>query len=72
MAEKLEASKANVMLLDSSMKDWHAINWQQVLSRVNQLRQRIYRASVEGDKKKVGNLQRLQSLGGCLSRMLGN
>lgn len=59
MTEKLEALKVNVMLLDNCLAHWHAINWQQVNDRISQLRQRIYRASVEGDLKKVRNLQRL-------------
>ena len=57
--EKLAASKANVMLLAHCLKDWQAIQWQQVHRKVSQLRQRIYRASVKGDLKKVRNLQRL-------------
>jgi hypothetical protein len=56
MTEKLEAAKANVMLLDNCLEDWRAINWQQVYHRVRRLRQRIYRASAKGDLKKVRNL----------------
>ena len=59
MTEKLETSKANVMLLAPELKDWKAIQWQQVNRRVHQLRQRIYRASVAGDLRQVRNLQRL-------------
>lgn len=59
MTEKLEASKVNVMLLAPQLEDWKAIQWQQVHQRVNQLRQRIYRASVDGNLKKARNIQRL-------------
>ena len=47
------------MLLDHCLQDWNAIHWQQVHRKVSQLRQRIFRASVKGDLKKVRNLQRL-------------
>jgi len=38
---------------------WNRINWPVVNEQVNNLRRRIYRASVEGDMKLVGNLQKL-------------
>ena len=47
------------MLLAPQLEDWKAIQWQQVHQRVNQLRQRIYRTSVDGNLKKARNLQRL-------------
>ncbi len=39
--------------------DWHATNWKQVYGTVKNLRQRIFRASREGDLKRVRSLQRL-------------
>ena len=38
---------------------WNAINWQVVTKRVNNLRGRIYRASVAGNTKLASNLQKL-------------
>lgn len=39
--------------------EWYAINWRVVTAMINNLRQRIYRASATGDSKKVRNLQKL-------------
>lgn len=39
--------------------DWQAVNWRQVNRRVHNLRERIFRASQEGDDRKVRNLQKL-------------
>lgn len=39
--------------------DWHAIDWQQAYARVRNLRQRIYKARVNGEWKKVRGLQKL-------------
>jgi RNA-directed DNA polymerase len=39
--------------------DWHATDWKQVYATVKNLRQRIFRASREGDLKRVRSLQRL-------------
>ena len=39
--------------------DWHAIEWKHVYRPVKNLRQRIVRASREGDLKGVRSLQRL-------------
>jgi RNA-directed DNA polymerase len=39
--------------------DWQAINWRQANRRVRNLRQRIFRATREGDWDKVQSLQRL-------------
>jgi RNA-directed DNA polymerase len=39
--------------------DWHAIEWKHVYRQVKNLRQRIFRASREGDLKRVRSLQRL-------------
>ena len=48
---------ANVTAGDE--KDWHAIDWKRVYRIIKNLRQRIFRASREGDLKKVRSLQRL-------------
>ncbi len=42
-----------------ALLDWHAIDWQRVYRSVKNLRQRIFRASRDGDLKKVRSLQRL-------------
>src|SRR5438105_10036485 len=39
--------------------DWHAIDWKHVYRTVKNLRQRIFRASREGDLRRVRSLQRL-------------
>lgn len=39
--------------------NWNAINWRQVQRNVRNLRQRIFRASAEGDHRKVRSLQKL-------------
>jgi RNA-directed DNA polymerase len=39
--------------------DWHQINWKRANRNVRHLRQRIYRATEQGDLKKVRSLQRL-------------
>ena len=46
--------------------DWRAVNWRAVNRRVRNLRGRIFRATREGDHKKVRNLQKLM-LQGALS-----
>ena len=39
--------------------DWHGINWAEQEANVRRLRQRIFKASQEGDLKRVRNLQKL-------------
>src|SRR5215210_1303020 len=39
--------------------DWKAIDWRKVERNVRNLRQRIFRASKEGDHRKVRSLQKL-------------
>ena len=39
--------------------EWHNVKWRDVLRRVRNLRRRIFRATQEGDWRKVRNLQRL-------------
>jgi RNA-directed DNA polymerase len=54
---------ANLILTTSPENDlsisWNAIDWQVVNRRVNNLRRRIYRASVDGNLKVVSSLQKL-------------
>jgi RNA-directed DNA polymerase len=38
---------------------WNAIDWRQAQRRVSNLRRRIFRASAEGDRRKVPSLQKL-------------
>ncbi|WP_254592081.1 reverse transcriptase N-terminal domain-containing protein [Candidatus Williamhamiltonella defendens] len=49
----------NVINQNHEQLEWHAINWRVVTTMINNLRQRIYRASATGDLKKVRNLQKL-------------
>src|SRR5688500_9871209 len=39
--------------------DWSAINWRKIERSVSNLRRRIFRASEEGDHRKVRSLQKL-------------
>jgi RNA-directed DNA polymerase len=39
--------------------DWNAIDWRKVERNVRNLRRRIFRASKEGDHRKVRSLQKL-------------
>lgn len=49
----------NVINQNSEALEWRTINWCSVNRIVNNLRQRIYRASVASDLKKVRSLQKL-------------
>jgi RNA-directed DNA polymerase len=42
-----------------ALVDWHAITWRHVYRMVKNLRQRIFRASRDGDLRRVRSLQRL-------------
>lgn len=50
--------KANVTQQNQDF-EWNSIKWKEVNNMVNNLRQRLYRATEEGDLKKVRNLQKL-------------
>ena len=39
--------------------DWNVVDWRRANTLVRNLRQRIYRATVEGDLRKVRSLQKL-------------
>lgn len=56
LATKLEEASLSATELTVS---WNAIDWKQINRQVNNLRMRIYRASVEGNLKKVSRLQKL-------------
>ena len=43
----------------STPTDWNAIDWRKVERSVSNLRRRIFRASKEGDHRKVRSLQKL-------------
>src|SRR5258706_7408584 len=44
---------------EGQIEDWNAIDWRKVNRSVRNLRQRIFRATQEGDWDKVQSLQRL-------------
>jgi len=44
---------------EDSVIDWHSIDWARCEDEVRRLRRRIFKASQEGDLKKVRNLQKL-------------
>lgn len=50
---------AHVTTQDNDTLTWSAINWRSANDGVNNLRRRIYRASAQGDLKKVRSLQKL-------------
>ncbi|MDF5759394.1 group II intron reverse transcriptase/maturase [Spongiactinospora sp. TRM90649] len=56
-AENAGAPSGNQALDDA--RYWHSINWAQAERNVRRLRHRIFKASQEGDLKKVRNLQKL-------------
>jgi RNA-directed DNA polymerase len=47
------------MAADIQTESWQTLNWKHVQTNVYRLQKRIYRASKEGDFRKVHNLQRL-------------
>jgi RNA-directed DNA polymerase len=53
--------------LDLGSVDWYAIDWRAVEREVQRLRQRIFKASQEGDLTKVRSLQKLTAPRGALS-----
>ena len=44
---------------EDAVFDWDAIDWRTVEDQVRRLRQRIFKASQDGDLKRVRNLQKL-------------
>lgn len=57
-AEETATPPAVNQALDDA-RTWHSIDWAQTERNVRRLRQRIFKASQEGDLKKVRNLQKL-------------
>jgi RNA-directed DNA polymerase len=52
----LSESKTNVT---SESMDWNCVNWREVETSIRNLRQRIFRATKEGNLKKIKSLQKL-------------
>lgn len=49
----------NLATVTSEHTDWNSINWKKANRNVRNLRQRIFRATQEGDIRKVRSLQKL-------------
>ncbi|TCJ31276.1 reverse transcriptase N-terminal domain-containing protein [Parafrankia sp. BMG5.11] len=47
--------------------DWEAVDWRHQNEQVRRLRQRIFKATRDGDRKKVRNLQKLTAPRGARS-----
>src|SRR3954462_8279309 len=58
LADKLDTTEVNGPQHDDDL-DWDAIYWRPVEDDVRRLRQRIFKASLDGDLKRVRNLQKL-------------
>jgi hypothetical protein len=52
---------------EDAAPDWDAIDWRIQEDHVRRLRQRIFKATKDGDLKKVRNLQKLTAPRGALS-----
>ncbi|QHE73991.1 Retron-type RNA-directed DNA polymerase (plasmid) [Rhodococcus sp. WAY2] len=57
LADKLDTTSVNGP--QDVMTNWDAISWRSVEQDVRRLRRRIFKASQEGDLKRVRNLQKL-------------
>ncbi len=57
--EKIESDLKKNDIVTERPTDWHKVNWQKAYRMVKKLRRRIFRATQEGDWKKVNKLQRL-------------
>ena len=57
--EKIRANSPEDANVTESSTDWHSINWKRHARHVRNLRRRIFKATCEGDMKKVRGLQRL-------------
>lgn len=55
----LDHAPANGALDVSDAQYWHSVNWPEAEGHVRRLRQRIFKATQDGDLKRVRNLQRL-------------
>jgi len=66
-AGKLDTAQVNGLRDDDLV--WDAVGWRSVEDDVQRLRQRIFKASQDGDLKRVRHLQNTDARGACLSRM---
>ncbi|NEP26982.1 group II intron reverse transcriptase/maturase [Moorena sp. SIO3I6] len=57
--EKIELTSSDGSIVTEQPNDWHSINWKEAHRQVRKLRQRIFKATREGNWKKVNKLQRL-------------
>ncbi len=57
--EKIESNPTGNDIVTKQTTDWHKVNWPKTYRQVAKLRKRIFRATQEGDWKKVKNLQKL-------------
>ncbi|WP_293120858.1 reverse transcriptase N-terminal domain-containing protein [Moorena sp. SIO4G3] len=57
--EKIEPTPENVGIVTEQTTYWHSIDWKKAHRQVRKLRQRIFKATRQGDWKKVNKLQRL-------------
>ena len=57
--EKIESNSIEDGIVTEQSTDWHKVNWPKAYRMVKKLRRRIFRATQEGDWKKVNKLQRL-------------
>ncbi len=55
----MESNSNENGIVTEQSTDWHKVNWQKAYRMVKKLRRRIFRATREGDWKKVNKLQRL-------------
>ncbi|NEO35697.1 MAG: group II intron reverse transcriptase/maturase [Moorea sp. SIOASIH] len=57
--EKIEPNPTGNGIVTKQTTDWHATNWKRAYRTVRKLRRRIFKATREGNWKKVNKLQRL-------------
>ncbi|WP_293090997.1 reverse transcriptase domain-containing protein [Moorena sp. SIOASIH] len=57
--EKIEPISQDTGIVTEHTTEWHSINWKKAYRQVRKLRQRIFKATREGNWKKVNKLQRL-------------
>ncbi|OLT62528.1 group II intron reverse transcriptase/maturase [Moorena bouillonii] len=57
--EKIEPTSKEVGIVTEHATAWHSINWKEAYRQVRKLRQRIFKATRQGNWKKVNKLQRL-------------
>ncbi|NEQ87029.1 MAG: retron-type reverse transcriptase [Moorea sp. SIO2I5] len=57
--EKIEPTSKEVGIVTKQTTEWHSIEWKKAYRQVRKLRQRIFKATRQGNWKKVNKLQRL-------------